>query len=274
MFNESIVLSAIDIIKKQNYASLRSLFRRLKDSSNIKKEEEFYHKLQDECSTANSVIGEIDEKNANNAILQPRVFYSKDWEKNIPWPQGIGQKIGFDLYRFIITKDMIVNNGGKKVGTALLGPLEGQNYDHVIAAKVQFNGVQCYDYEYCWGEFSKYYKKLEKDCEKIDIDKEYKSAVKKLNNELVTGLSSRFLNERFTGDVAVGGQIIVLGGHKLTKAVLKKIASNVKNEIHSDNGQLIELISQFRRRFFELEKRYKSIKNYLQRLRMLPQPDW
>ena len=256
MFNEPIVSHAIDIINKQNYASLRSLFRRLKDSSNID-EEGFYHKLHDECSSANSVIGEIDGNNANKAILQPRVFYSKDWENNIPWPQGIGQKIGFDLYRFIITQDMIVNNGGRMIGTKLLGPLERQNYDHVIAAKVQFNGVQCYGYEYCWGEFSKYYKKLEKDCEKIDIDKEYKSAVKKLNNELVTDLSYSFSNEKFTEDVVVGGQTIVPGGHRLTRAMLKKIASNVENEIQSDNDQLIELISQFRRRFFELEERYK-----------------
>lgn len=267
---DEMVSRAIEIVKEQRYASVRSLFRRLKGSSDVK-EEDFYRELQKECAADNPVIGEVDEKSATEARLQSRVLYSKDWEKENPWPEGIGWKVGFDLYRRLIDRQPEREWGGLS-DHRLLQKLEDMNFDHVIAGEILLHGEWRRCYRCCWKAFSGFYRDLKKNCRKY-VEKEHKAAVEKLNTYFVTVLSNEFLNEKFMNDVeSVDGEVIVLKKRKLTLGMFKKLAKNVMR-VESADAKLMQLIESYRPSYSELEARYESIRKYLQRLGLYPQSD-
>lgn len=266
---DEMVSRAIEIVKEQRYASVRSLFRRLKGSSDVK-EEDFYRELQKECAADNPVIGEVDEKSATEARLQSRVLYSKDWENENQWPEGIGWKVGFDFYRRLIDRqpehewDILSDHD-------LLQQLEKMNFDHVIAAEAKYDGVRCHGYRYRWRYFSKFYRDPKK-CQK-KVDEKHAKAVKDLNTDFITVLSNKFLNEKFMNDVeSVDGEVIVLKKRKLTLGMFKKLAKNVMR-VESADAKLMQLIKSYRPSYSELEARYESIRKYLQRLGLYPQSD-
>ena len=147
------VQQALKILNDQNYASFDSLCRLLGVNDNVSKDK-FYEELQNECASACPSVGEVDRDSATTALLQPRkVFYSKTWVATVSWPQSIGMKIGYHLYRRIL--DNHWNNYGANGLNFHL--LNDNNFDNVIATGRLWNGSG-----YLWNDFSKLYKRLAK----------------------------------------------------------------------------------------------------------------
>lgn len=89
---------AIEIVERQHYISFHALCRCLGTAEN----DQLLDDLESESQNCGSAIGEVSVEEAEQALIQPRVFYSKNWIKKIPWPPAIG--IGRDLYQRILDR--------------------------------------------------------------------------------------------------------------------------------------------------------------------------
>ena len=145
----TFVPQAIEIVNRQNYASFYCLCRLLNVTEKTS-EDEFYQELQNECVSASSSIGEIDESSASFAWLQPKVFYSRTWAATVIWPQNIGMKIGYHLYRRILDNNW--NNYGANARELNFHILNNNNFDNIIVW-----GELAIGNGYWWKEFAKCY---------------------------------------------------------------------------------------------------------------------
>ena len=153
-FNSSTLQGAVKIVEAQHYIAFPALCRALEIGEKAI-QNDFLIALQEECAHGNPRIGEVDEEERCSALLQPNVsiFYSKNWEKAIPWPTVVGKKIGYDLYRRILSNNW--NNFGAGRGVNFRD-LETSNLDQIIKMQMGFTG-----FRYAWEDFSKMYREYD-----------------------------------------------------------------------------------------------------------------
>lgn len=242
----AVMPRAIELITQQDYASVYNLCRRLSEDGVGINEEELYHELKNECVSANSIIGEIDEESARRAILQSKVFYSKAWAADIPWPEDIGLKVGLHLYRRILD-----NHWNNYRGNGLsFHLLKDNNFDNVIA-----NGMLWEGRGYLWNDFSKLYEglaehdKKKKGCQVVALQGTAGN-VKRLQKELLDCLANSLLGEKFSDDVTADNGVIVQRNKKITRPILKTIVGAIcSRSIQSNDERLTRLINEFLPRF-------------------------
>ena len=92
---------AVGIVQERHYISFQALCRIIGLSENVPARDQLREELRAESQNLTSSIGEVTQQEAVEALIQPNVFYSKEWARNT-WPIAIGLKIGNDLYQRIL----------------------------------------------------------------------------------------------------------------------------------------------------------------------------
>jgi hypothetical protein len=137
---------AVGIVQERHYVSFQALCRILGLSENDLARDQLRDELRAESQNLTSAIGEVTQQEVAEALIQPNVFYSKEWARNT-WPIAIGLKIGNDLYQ------RILENCWNDYGASHLPNLYTLNQNYldciIMFAEADFSGL--------WREFVNVY---------------------------------------------------------------------------------------------------------------------
>ena len=129
---------AVGIVQERHYVSFQALYRILGLSEKDPARDQLRDELREESQNLTSAIGEVTQQEAAEALIQPNVFYSKEWARNT-WPIAIGLKIGNDLYQ------RILENRWNDYGASHLPNLHTLNQNYldciIMFAEADFSGL-------------------------------------------------------------------------------------------------------------------------------------
>lgn len=146
----ALMPAVIEIIRNQGYISYVALRREMRDRYGDFNERDFKRDLDVLCQGCNSVIGCVDQAQAEAAILSSKVFYHREWldRNRNSFVYRPAEVIGLDLYKKIRENEWDCYNGHN--GKLCYQDLTDNGYDYVM----DYNWL-CNQYK--WAEFENKY---------------------------------------------------------------------------------------------------------------------